>query len=399
MITQDGIFRWEIRMSIKKRILAFTAIRSDYDLMSGLYQKINSDSDMELGLIVSGAHLSDTYGKTVTFIEESGLPIVARIECLLDSNSTAARLKSASILLQSCIHDVINFRPDVIIYPGDREETLVGSLIGGYLEIPTIHFFGGDHASDGNVDNAVRHAVSKLSSLHFVTHEIHKQRLLKLGESASRIFTIGNPALDAFIQAPFLSKMEVTEKMGRPNWTEYALVVYHPILGHQEHAGAYFQELLCALKQCGKKAFISYPNIDAGNKSILSIIQKYQADEEFCFYKNVERSLFINLMRNAQFMIGNSSAGILEAPAIPLAVVNVGARQRGRLAADNVLFVDEGLSNIRNGIAAVCSFEFQQKLKKVSSIYGAGNSVDIAYQLIKELDFKSYQEKREDPLV
>ncbi len=385
-------------MSTEKRVLAFTGIRSDYDLMSGLYKKIHQSSDMELGLIVSGAHLSDTYGKTVRFIEQDGLPIISQIECLLDSNSTTGRLQSAAILMQACIHDVVRFRPDVILYPGDREETIIGALIGSYLEIPTIHFFGGDHASDGNVDNAVRHAVSKLSSVHFVTHEIHKQRLIKMGELPSRIFVVGNPALDAFTQTPYLSGREVVERMERPDWDEYALVIYHPILGQQEYAGIYFEDLLNALKQCGKKAFVSYPNIDAGNKLILRVIQQYQTDPAFCFYKNVDRNLFVNLMRNAQFMIGNSSAGIAEAPSIPLAVINVGERQRGRLAAENVLFVNEGVLNIMTGIETICSIEFQSKLKHVKSIYGQGNSIDSAYRLIQDLDLSAYQQKKEDPL-
>jgi GDP/UDP-N,N'-diacetylbacillosamine 2-epimerase (hydrolysing) len=385
-------------MSIKK-ILAFTAIRSDYDLMSGIYKKIQLDPEMELGLIVSGAHLSDTYGNTVKYIEQDGVEILARIECLIDSNTPASRVLSASILLQSCIHTVQQFNPDLIIYPGDREEVMVGALIGSYLRIPTAHFFGGDHAADGNADNPVRHAVSKLSSLHFVSHPQHKERLLKMGETERRIFVIGNPALDRFIQAPCIEKKELLAKMDRSHWSDYALLIFHPILGGESQAGEYFSEILLTLKRRGIKTFVSYPNVDAGNKDIIEVIEKFTCDENFCFYKSLERALFINLMKNALFMIGNSSSGLLEAPSIPLGVVNVGNRQRGRLAAENVIFVDQGVSNIESGISKVLDLTFKENLSNIKSPYGEGNSVNKAMDLLKRINFRDFQSKWEDPLA
>lgn len=218
-----------------KRILSFTSIRSDYDLMSGLYKKIHEDPTLELGLIVAGAHLSENYGYTVRYIEKDGLPIIARIESLIDSNSSSARIKAASILLQNCIHTVEIFNPDVIIFAGDREDAIVAALIGAYLKIATIHFFGGDHASDGNVDNPVRHAASKLASLHFVTHESHVHRLKAIGEPESRIFLVESPALDKFISEAWMSKDALLKKFNRANWSNYALMIHHPILGWCEN--------------------------------------------------------------------------------------------------------------------------------------------------------------------
>ncbi|MDZ5035427.1 UDP-N-acetylglucosamine 2-epimerase, partial [Clostridium perfringens] len=126
-------------------------------------------------------HLSDSYGYTVDNIEKDGIPIIAKIETLIDSSSKSARVKSLSILLQDCIHSVTMYNPDLIIYAGDREDVIVAGIIGSYLRIPTVHFFGGDHASDGNVDNSIRHATSKLSSLHFVSNNKAKSRLIKMG--------------------------------------------------------------------------------------------------------------------------------------------------------------------------------------------------------------------------
>jgi GDP/UDP-N,N'-diacetylbacillosamine 2-epimerase (hydrolysing) len=385
-------------MSIEK-ILAFTAIRSDYDLMSGLYKKIHADPELELALIVSGAHLSESYGSTVKYIERDGLPIVARIESLIDSNSISSRIKSASILLQDCIHTVEFFKPDLILFAGDREDAIVAALISAYLKVPSVHFFGGDHASDGNVDNSVRHACSKLASFHFVTHERHVMRLKAIGEPDTRISLIGSPSLDKFINEPWITKDELLRKFGRDSQLDYAIMIHHPILGYEEKAGEYFEEILIALKDEGINAFVSYPNTDAGNKRCIAVIGQYEADPNFFFFKNLERNLFVNLMRHARFMIGNSSAGLFESPMIPLGVVNVGERQRGRIAAENVVFVDQGVENIRSGIRQVCSEGFRNHVKKIKSPYGEGNSVEKALEMLKNIDLVKYRYKSEDPLI
>lgn len=385
-------------MSIK-RVLAFTGIRSDYDLMSGLYQKMARDAGMDIGLIVAGTHLSPTYGYSVQNVEKDGIPIIARIETLLDSNSAAARLKSAAILLQDCLHTVCDYGPDLIVYAGDREEVIVGGLIGAYLKIPTVHFFGGDHAADGNVDNLVRHATSKLSSVHFVSHHTHKDRLIKMGEEADRIFVIGSPALDKFISCRWMDKKQLLKHMGQENWEEYALLIFHPILGYEARAGDYFKQILAALRAEKINAFISYPNCDAGNKDIIEIIQDISDDSQFSFYKNLERETFINLMRHASFMIGNSSVGLVEAPMIPLGAINVGMRQLGRLAADNVIFVDQDVDSIKQAIGQVLSSRFSTMLKKLKPLYGDGHSVERALALLSSLDLRKFVDKIEDPLL
>lgn len=303
-----GLYKWVILMSIKK-VLGFTGIRSDYDLMSLLYKRLNETNGFEIKLIVSGAHLSETYGYTLENIINDKLPILAEIENLIDSNSRAARIKSLSILLQDCIHTVAKYEPDIIVYSGDREEVIIGGLIGAYLRIPTIHFFGGDHALDGNIDNSIRHAVSKLSSLHFVSNEEAKRRLIKIGEAKRRIFNVGSPSLDKFISTGYMSKKEILCTLDRANWSNYAVVMFYSLAGEEDKAGEYFEEILIALEQKSINAFVSYPNVDSGNKKIIEVIKKYSNKENFRFYKNLSRELFVNVLRNSIFIIGNSSAG------------------------------------------------------------------------------------------
>lgn len=367
--------------------------------MSSLYKRLNEVNGFEIKLIVSGAHLSPTYGYTIKDIIKDEIPIIARIENLIDSDSRASRIKSLSILLQDCIHTVVEYKPDVILYAGDREEVVVGGLIGTYLRIPTIHFFGGDHASDGNIDNPVRHSASKLSSLHFVSNEEAKERLIKSGENKNRIFNVGSPSLDKFISTKFISKKKILDILGKPHWDNYAIMMFYPFAGEEDKAGQYFQEILVALEKKSINAFVSYPNIDSGNKKIIEIIKKYYDKKNLKFYKNISRTLFINLLRNSLFMIGNSSAGLYEAPILKLGAINVGSRQRGRLCEKNVIFVDQGVNNITKGIEIVSSKSFKVLLDKVASPYGDGNSVDKIIRLMRSLDLKSYIVKSEDPLL
>lgn len=167
-------------LKMKKKILGITTIRSDYDLMSGLYMKINADDNFTLKLIVAGAHLSSSYGKSVELIKKDRLNILLEIETLINSDTRISKIKSASLLLQNSIEIINKYKPDLIIFAGDREDTIMAAMIGSFLHIPTAHFYGGDHVMDGNVDNPVRHAVSKLSSFHFVSTQVHYDRLISI---------------------------------------------------------------------------------------------------------------------------------------------------------------------------------------------------------------------------
>ncbi|MGL4772619.1 MAG: UDP-N-acetylglucosamine 2-epimerase [Clostridium sp.] len=381
-----------------KRILGFTGIRSDYEIMSELYKSINCDEELEISLIVCGAHLSESYGYSVSEIHRDGIKILGKIENLIDSNSREGRLKSLSILLQDCISHVSMYNPDLIVYAGDREEVMVGALCGAYLRIPTIHFFGGDHAIDGNIDNVVRHGVSKLSSLHFVTNEESYKRLMKIGEEEKRIFNVGSPSLDRIINTKKISKKELLKSFNLEDFKDYAILLYYPLAGEEELCGEQFREILCSLEERKIKAFVSYPNVDGGNKNIIKVIEEYKGNNNFYFYKNLERELFINLLRNARFLIGNSSCGVYESTILKLPVINVGNRQKGRLAGENVLFVTNRKEDILSGIDRVLEKSFKEILKNAKSPYGEGKSIEKIIELLKTLDLNWFLEKNNDPL-
>jgi UDP-hydrolysing UDP-N-acetyl-D-glucosamine 2-epimerase len=382
-----------------KKILAITTIRSDYDLMSGLYRLLDDDSDIDLKLLVAGAHLSASYGNTVELIKKDGFNILLEIESLIDADSQKSRLKTASIMLQNAVDVVASWKPDLILYAGDREDVLVGGMLGTFLNIPTIHFFGGDHEKDGHADTVIRHATSKLSTFHVVSIEQHKQRLIKMGESECRMYVAGSIALDKFVQHSSVSHPDVKQLLPKNKQLDgYAMVIYHPVDQEKEEAGVIFENILLALKEQSIPAIVSYPNSDPGNHLIIEKIAKYEHDPFFWFYKNLDRSTFLSLYKHARLLIGNSSSGILEAASIPLGAVNVGMRQRGRYCGGNVLFCDNGKEDIDNAIKLLLTKDFQAIVTSMKNPYGDGNSCQKVYELIKSTDFVKMQKKIEDPL-
>lgn len=387
--------------SKRLKVIAFTSIRSEYDLMSALYKKLALDDEVDFQLVVSGTHLVPALGNSVSEIENDGFRIKYRIETLLAADSQASRIKSAAILQSACVDILSNEVPDLVIFAGDREDVLIYASVCAFLNIPSVHFFGGDHAKDGHVDNPVRHATSKLASLHFVSTEEHKRRMLAIGEPENRIFVIGSVALDKFLNEPVIPKNEVLKHLGmdaEAGHGKIAVLIFHPVDSEWERAGVYIRNMVSVLNSLGYHVCAGMPNSDPGNRIIRDVLIKLEGSSNLTLYENLSRALFINLLRSSDLMIGNSSAGLLEAPSIPLPAVNVGERQKGRLASSNVVFSGGSIEAITHAVKRTESEDFLSQLRRSSNPYGDGHSVDRAYRLIKELHFSNYVRKPEDPL-
>ena len=382
-----------------RKILAFTSIRSDYDLLSGVFRKLHNDSSIDFELIVSGAHLSKSFGYSVAQIHKDGFKVLLEIETLIDSDSRQSRIKTASLLLQNSTDVISAFAPDLIVFAGDREDTLVAAMIGAYLGIPTVHFFAGDHAADGHVDNPVRNAVSKLSTCHLVIHGSHRERLLGMGEPEDRIFFIGNPALDRFYAHRPVTVEEIRSNfnIGR-TFERFALAVFHPLSPDIEDGAECIENILNCLQNQGIYSFVSYPNTDPGNRRIVEVLDQYSGSDCFTLYHNLDRALFLSLYKRASFIIGNSSSGIIEAASIPIPAINVGKRQDGRLAGHNVVFCGSSMTEISNSIQRIDTKEFRESIKNMNNPYGDGKSSERAYMLLRNHDFSSQLLKREDVL-
>lgn len=383
----------------KKKILAITCIRSEYYLMQELYKKLACDPNVDFKILVAGTHLSPSYGLSVKEIEEDGLSLLAKIETLIDSDSKSSRLKSASLLLMNSIDIVQTFAPDLIIFAADREDTIMASLLGLYLEIPTVHFFAGDHVADGHADNPIRHASSKLATAQFCSLPEHKERLLQMGEPPYRVFQIGSVALDRFIKYQPQSKVDILKYFQlHEKFDDYALVIFHPVVEEKDYADEIFENILKSLRQNKIKAFVSYPNTDPGNKKIIKVIDQYRDDNHFYFYKNLENETFLSVYKNAKFIIGNSSSGLLESASIPIPCINVGIRGTGRLAPQNVIHCSSSYQDISDSVQKAISNQFLSSIKGMKNPYGDGHSVQKAYEIIINTDFKKMLYKKEDIL-
>ena len=382
-----------------KKILAFTSIRSDYDLMSPLYRLLHEDKDIDFKIIVSGAHLSHSFGYSIEQIRKDGFDILLEIETLLSSDTGLSRVKSASLLLQNSLETIAKFNPDLMIFAGDREDVIMYAMIGGYLNIPTIHVFSGDHTEDGYIDHPIRHATSKLSSAHSVTLKEHKKRLVRMGENPKRVFEIGNISLDKFISYKPMLKSEIQKYFViNKGFEDFALMIFHPVTEEIEKVDEYFENILINLEQRNINTFVSYPNVDPGNQKLLKVIDKYKENKNFIFYKNLDRDIFMSIYKHSKFIIGNSSSGICEAASLKIPAINVGLRQTGRYADKNVIFCGTSFEEISKSLDKALSKDFLEKLNDLQNSYGDGNSAKKAYEIIKSIDFKSMIAKVEDPL-
>jgi|WetSurMetagenome_2_1015567.scaffolds.fasta_scaffold105394_2 GDP/UDP-N,N'-diacetylbacillosamine 2-epimerase (hydrolysing) len=375
-------------MNKKRKILAITGARSDYDLMTPVYELLDKDASFEFSILVSGAHLSKKYGMTESYIKKDGFHIEDRVFNLQDSDKRIARAISLGNQIVGFAKVFECVKPHIILVAGDREEALSTTATAAYMSIPTAHFFGGDITQDGNVDNSIRYAASKLAHIHFPVMEAHKETLLKLGEDDWRIFVTGSPALDKFIQTPEIGLKELSKKINF-NITDgkYLMLIQHPVISEVENQAAYIKKTLDAVVESGYKCLINYPNSDAGNFAIIKAYKEYSVKfPQLFLFTNLERNTYVNLMRHASCMLGNSSSGICEAPSLGLPVVNIGTRQRGRIHAENVIFTGYNKNEILKAIQkSITDKVYIAKVKKVKNPYGDGHSSEKIVRILKKI--------------
>lgn len=374
-----------------KKVLTLTGIRSEYDLLFPILSELNKDSFFDLGIVVSGAHLTPLHNFSVKQIEQDGFKIVERIENLLYTDSLSSKGKSSAILMQSLTQTLVRENPDYLIVLGDREESVIGALTASYMNIPVIHFAGGDHTNPvgGNVDEQVRHATTKLSHLHLTMKEEHSERVLRLGEEQWRIHTVGSAGIDKIRKVPKVPKNTFIINSEKENLKDYAVVIYHPLNSQMDVGGKELSLIFDGLIEQNLNVFVGYPNSDPGFEGILEVIHKYEQEEKIFTYKNLDRVAFVNLLRSAKVLVGNSSLGLHEAPYLCLPTINVGERQRGRLAGLNVQFIDADKEALSDALQkALYDEEYLEGIKEDRFLYGDGYTVEKVIKILKELPSK-----------
>jgi UDP-hydrolysing UDP-N-acetyl-D-glucosamine 2-epimerase len=354
-----------------RRIAVVTVARSDYGSCLPLLRAIDADPELELLLVVAGAHLAPEHGSTIAAIRADGFAPAAEVDMQLGSDSPLAVAKSIGVGVLGFAPALAELTPDCVLIVGDRVELLAVAAAALPLRIPLAHVSGGE-ITEGAIDEQVRHALSKLAHLHFVSSEEHAARLRQMGEEPWRITVTGDPALDLVATTEQLSREELGRRLGLALERPLLLVTYHPTTLSPLSAGEEVGRLLAALAEVDATLVFTAPNADAGSREIRAALEGFVASRPHrrTLVVSLGQPAYYSLLAVADAMVGNSSSGIWEAPSFGLPAVNVGDRQRGRLRAANVIDVACEAAAIGDGIRRALDPAFRASLVGLVNPYG-----------------------------
>ncbi|MED1801453.1 UDP-N-acetylglucosamine 2-epimerase [Brevibacillus porteri] len=375
----------------KRKICIVTGTRAEYGLLYWLMKEINDDSDLELQIIATGSHLSPEFGMTYKQIENDGFVINEKLEMLLSSDSPVGITKSLGLATIGFAEALERLKPDVIVILGDRYEALAVAQAALIARIPVAHISGGE-TTEGVIDEAIRHAITKMAHFHFVGADEYKRRVVQLGEQPDRVFNYGDVGLDNINRLKLLNQTELEESLGFPLGALNFLVTYHPeSLSHIDPVMAVHAlfEAMDAFPEA--KVIITKPNADTGSRGILQMIDKYAANqpERVFAFTSLGQVRYLSTMKYCNVVIGNSSSGIVEAPILKKPTVNIGNRQSGRLKAASIIDCGGTAQEIKSAIEKSLSDGFQDRVSKVTSLYGEGNTAEKIKHVLKHADIHS----------
>jgi len=359
-----------------------TAARSDYGIYLPVLRAIQATSNMQLKLLVTGMHLSPEFGMTVNQIQPDGFEIVDRVEMLLSSDTPEGMAKSIGLGIIGFGQVYSRFRPDILLVLGDRFEMFAAVIAAMPHTIPIAHIHGGE-TTEGAIDEAIRHAITKMSHLHFVATEQYRKRVIQMGEEPWRVFVSGAPGLDNLHSIRLMEREEIELLIGMSLQIAPLLVTFHPATLDYERTASYMVELLSALEEVDLPIVFTYPNADTNGRVIIQHIDQFvETHSSAKVIVNMGVRAYFSLMKYAVAMVGNSSSGIIEAASFELPVVNIGIRQRGRLHGDNVIDTEYDRRSITNAISTAVNAQFRKRLQGMKNIYGDGFA---ANRIVSEL--------------
>jgi GDP/UDP-N,N'-diacetylbacillosamine 2-epimerase (hydrolysing) len=320
-----------------RRIVYLTGTRADFGLMQSTLQQVAATPGLDLSLVVTGQHLSAEHGHTLDEVRASGLRIAAQLPLDMHTRTGASMAVGIADCLRGLTPVLDSERPDLLLVLGDRGEMLAGAIAALHVGVPCVHLHGGERS--GTVDEPVRHAISKLSTWHLVATDDARDRLLRMGEEASRIHVVGAPGLDGLQALGIAGRDEALRDLALPPGRDFVLALFHPVVQQAQAAGEQTQALQQALVRLGLPVLWLDPNADAGSRAILEAVSQDALPAGSRRVTHLGRPGFVTAMRHCAVMVGNSSAGIIEAASLGTPVVNVGDRQRLRLHGPNVVDV------------------------------------------------------------
>lgn len=358
---------------MKRKICVVTGSRAEYGLLFWVLRDLQSAGDLELQLVVTGMHLAPEFGHTVDEIERDGFRIDRRVEMLLAGDTPVATAKSVGLGVIGMTDALDQLRPDIVLILGDRFEMLAVAQASLLLNLPLAHIAGGD-TTEGAFDESIRHAITKMSHLHFVTNPLSAQRVRQLGENPERIFVVGSPGLDHLRRTQLLDRPALEQALGAPLGERNVLVTFHPVTLEPGESERQFAELLAALDDAESRSTVwcTRPNADTGGRGLAAMLDAWAAERSgrVHVYTSLGQRRYLSLMAHVDVVVGNSSSGLYEAPSFRVPTVNIGDRQRGRLAADSVVHCAAG----RGDIAAALLRASTLDCSNVVNPYGDGHT-------------------------
>ena len=372
----------------KRKILFITGCRSDFYIQKPIIDVAKKSTFLTPLLIVTGAHLSKKFGFTINEILREKYNIIAKIKNLVISDNPVARIKSASKQLSELIEIINETKPDFMIAPFDREESITIAIVGAYMNIPVAHLGAGDRTRV-NVDGIIRHGVTKLSSIFFCNTKENAKRVIKLGEEKRRVFIVGHTAVDRYKNTKSLSKSYLSKYLNL-NIKEEPLLVFiqHPVSNWLKKTKKHIKISLSAIDTLNLPTIIISSNSDPGNLIIKSECSKFKfINQKVRYFENIPEKIFINIIRKASVLVGNSSMGVSEAPLLKLPVVNVGLRQKDRQNAGNIIFVSHDKNKIVKAIKkSLYDKKYLKKMKQQKNPYGAGGASKKIVKILSKIN-------------
>jgi UDP-N-acetylglucosamine 2-epimerase (hydrolysing) len=361
---------------IKKKIVFLTGTRADFGKLKSLI-KITQESELfEVYIFATGMHMNSLYGSTVNEIVKSGFK---NIYTYINHDRVEYMDRTLSKTIDGFSHYIAEIKPDLIVVHGDRVEAMAGAIVGSLNNILVAHIEGGEVS--GTIDELIRHSISKLAHIHLVTNHEARHRLIQMGELESSIFVIGSPDLD-LMNSENLPTLKEAKKYYNIDFEDYAIAMFHPVTTEYDNIKEYIKNFVDALIESNKNYILIYPNNDLGSIEILEEYRRLKNNQKIQIFPSLRFEYFLKLLRNASFMIGNSSAGIREAPHYQIPSIDIGTRQNNRVNIDIVKHSSYTKEDILNAINNIHSTS-----KQDAQSFGEGNSDKLFFDLLKKESF------------
>ncbi len=369
-----------------KKVVILTATRAEYGLLKPLMTGMLTDPFFDTRIVATGMHLSPEFGMTIKEIEADGIKIDKKIEILLSSDTPVAVSKAMGLAMISFSEYFEECRPDALLVLGDRYETLAVCCAAMNARIPIFHLHGGE-TSEGLIDEAIRHSITKMSYLHFTSTEPYRRRVIQLGEAPERVFNVGAMGVENALHVDLMTAEELSEDIGFPLGTAYAVGTFHPLTLENATAQEQMMALLNAIDRYPSMRFLfTKANADANGRIINQMLSDYaKTHVNFCLVDSLGMRRYLSALRYAEFVIGNSSSGLIEVPTFHIPTINIGDRQRGRIAGKTVISCEPAEDAIGEAIEKALDPRFREDIRTAQNPYGDGHTSEKILNVIKDV--------------